>query len=508
MKHTLFTILLLYSSIFFSQKIISEDRLIKKDRELFFENSPFTGIVIKLDNNQIIEKYQVENGKTFGDKYVYFKDQDFSKEKFKDTSLIRKTENSIIEIKYKRGLLIEDSLEANNTLNIFIIQTIGGEKKLEKLLSKQTENKLKGKSIALWNAYSSLLNNYAVAGLESVKCNFELLNLQIQLKKELEKPESLLKINEKYLFEDGKKNGVYKEYHENGKLKSSGFYSLDLKMGNWIYYHNNGKIESEYTYLNGITNGNYSLYNINGTKTETGLNINGMLEGKISTYDADGKLTHESNYSNNLLNGLLLKYFKSGNIHFKISYLNGKQEGITNQFYENGKLENELMYHNGIAHGIFKVYYESGKIKNSANVDSTSMHEGKLIGDAINYNEDGTIESKFFIHKDGTIEDKTPKPISKISIKEMKKPYKCKCCKSTINGIYDAVDQDGNEASNFSIEIKLLLYDNPEYKKANMDLAKIFAEKLGSAYTPLSTYDAIRSDYKFCSMKCARTCYE
>ena len=42
------------------------------------------------------------------------------------------------------------------------------------------------------------------------------------------------------ILKNGKKDGPYKSYHENGQLKSVGEYFRDKKRGTWEYYDEKG----------------------------------------------------------------------------------------------------------------------------------------------------------------------------------------------------------------------------------------------------------------------------
>ena len=49
------------------------------------------------------------------------------------------------------------------------------------------------------------------------------------------------------------KFGLWKEYYENGNLKSSGNYYLDRPVGNWIYYKSNGRKANEINFKESFT---------------------------------------------------------------------------------------------------------------------------------------------------------------------------------------------------------------------------------------------------------------
>lgn len=52
------------------------------------------------------------------------------------------------------------------------------------------------------------------------------------------------------LDSEGRKNGIWKEFYEDGKLRSKGKYSEGEKNGSWIYYDAGGKVEKRERYRN------------------------------------------------------------------------------------------------------------------------------------------------------------------------------------------------------------------------------------------------------------------
>jgi hypothetical protein len=86
---------------------------------------------------------------------------------------------------------------------------------------------------------------------------------------------------------------------------------------------------------------------------------------------------------------------------------------------------------------------------------------------------------------------------------EMKKSYKCKCCNSIINGLYEGVDQDGSKVNTFTLEYYTNAFKDPQ-------IIKLFNVSTLSGDEPVrNAYDIMRRDYyHFCSMKCSRICKE
>ena len=53
-------------------------------------------------------------------------------------------------------------------------------------------------------------------------------------------------------FKDGKRDGSWVEYNDNGQLSGKGTYKDDKKDGPWVGYHKNGQLLSKGTFKNGV----------------------------------------------------------------------------------------------------------------------------------------------------------------------------------------------------------------------------------------------------------------
>lgn len=316
------------------------------------------------------------------------------------------------------------------------------------------------------------------------------------------------------------REGKWTIQYENGKVMQEGNYLKGKRIGIMKAYYENGIMKEEESFLDDKLNGLRKVYFENGNKRLEDNYKNEKLNGKYLEYAENGNLVIETNYQDDDVNGLYKEYYSNGNVKQESNYLIGVQNGKFKKFYENGKLEAEgftkqgkieglfkqyfdngnlkaeMNFIKGNAHGLFKSYFESGKINVDGNVDSTSLYEGNLYGQQIEYNEDGTIKYKFFVNKDGTIIDNTPKSVSALSPVECKKSYKCKCCKAIINGIYDGVNDEGKEADESTIDFFFKSYCDPRVMNSFAALDGI-----------TSPYIRIRNMYPYCTRKCANLCY-
>lgn len=565
-----------------SQSTITLDQATVNNGGYLFNNTPFTGVVLKIENGQKLEQFSVKDGKKNGQYIEYFFNAQFKKENFRDTSLINSLSNSVQNLKSEIPKLINDTINSWNSLSKCYNEEIGGAKKFEKLKEKFNAQKLKGEQLDLWNKYIALNAQHNNSKQLLISTFADINKKEKYLNDEIQKPEYLPKEKIVCNYQYGQKNGEFVEYFNNSKLKAKGTYKTELQDGFWEFfnengkliakgnyvkgdgsdisgigvprngrdgiwttYHSNGNIDQESNWKSGKRNGpftshnaegilteesfytddrlngNLRIYNAKGILTESSIYSNGKVNGNFKKYNDEGVLILDENYINDEKNGLSREFYSNGKVKYERFYKNGKLNGNSKAFYangnieqtmtfkddvlagqvknyfENGKIKVEGQYVNGKLHGPSKIYYESGQIQIDGFVDTNSLFEGHLSGEVTNYNEDGSIKLKAFINNDGTYIDKTPKPKSILSDAELKKPYRCQCCKATINGIYDGVDEKGSYADEFTVTYLYKVWSDPGVKDS-------FA-KLG-VYG--SAYDQIRDSYKFCTKKCSRTCYD
>ncbi len=131
------------------------------------------------------------------------------------------------------------------------------------------------------------------------------------------------------------KNGRYvKEYdYENGKV----IYELNKGTGKIKEYdYHKGFLLYEGEYLNGRRNGLGKEYNENGELTYEGEYLNGMRNGKGKIYNYSSYkyyLQNEGEFVNGLKSGKGKEYNEDGNLEYKGEYLNGKSNGKGKEYF-------------------------------------------------------------------------------------------------------------------------------------------------------------------------------
>ena len=236
----------------------------------------------------------------------------------------------------------------------------------------------------------------------------------------------------------------YKEYFDNGKVKTVGFYKNKKASGNWTTYDSTGdtlsvvfykrgkatgpfikfiigknlrsKFESSnhtsnnYSdwrderqkmvgfYRKGVVNGKFILYYQNGNIKQTGNYKKGVKNGKFIEYHDNGKLRHIEFYKKDKLDGDWEYYYNTGKIREKRVYHRGTlKTTIKYEHFENGNLKSSESYmhkpkSNGYtskkAHGPWKLYYENGNLR----MESV-YNDGIADGEWKHYYENGKIKS-------------------------------------------------------------------------------------------------------------------
>ena len=99
---------------------------------------------------------------------------------------------------------------------------------------------------------------------------------------------------------DGKKNGEFKLYHENGILEMEGKIKDNKNTGLWRYYYNDGELESEGSFKNDLAEGKWLWYYPSGKLKESAMFKDGVREGKTIVYDESGNIVSEKLFSNGL----------------------------------------------------------------------------------------------------------------------------------------------------------------------------------------------------------------
>ncbi len=209
------------------------------------------------------------------------------------------------------------------------------------------------------------------------------------------------KIQQTIAWNGGKKEGLSKEYDKDGNLITLLEYNNDylvsrerinrldskgLKQGEWKEFYPNGRIKIEKTYVDDNLHGYYKEYDNRGILVLTMLYENGAVvksrvedEPDIETvnkYDQDGKLIFSGPYRSNIPVGIHREFGKDGKVINALIYNDngvkisegivdeaGNHNGKWKDFYPDGKIQAEGQYTDNRRSGQWKFYNASQKVE-------------------------------------------------------------------------------------------------------------------------------------------------
>ena len=124
-------------------------------------------------------------------------------------------------------------------------------------------------------------------------------------------------------MQKGQENGEWTQWHENGNIKSVGYYTNGLQDSLWQWYDESGVQTCSGTFLLGKENGNWMHYFPNGLVSDFGAYRNGTMEGLWKYFYEIGSLKSTVNY-------------KAGEMHGKRILFSPTGKVAREQYFENG----------------------------------------------------------------------------------------------------------------------------------------------------------------------------
>jgi len=192
------------------------------------------------------------------------------------------------------------------------------------------------------------------------------------------------KIKQEGTYKDDKKNGYFKDYTENGDLIRVVKYVNDVaqtdaaeiqKLQVQNEYYPDGKIRSTTMYRDGVPEGVKREFNPDGQVTKSveyhegaiigeGIVLeDGSRDGPWKEFYSDGSLRAEGKYESGKHVGEWKFYHPNGKIEQTGKYLkSGKPDGTWKWYFDNGQLLREETYYNGLKDGLSEEYDENGNL--------------------------------------------------------------------------------------------------------------------------------------------------
>jgi len=197
----------------------------------------------------------------------------------------------------------------------------------------------------------------------------------------------------------GKKQGLWKKYHDNGMIRYKGNFKDDQPIGEFIYFYDTGKLQVKMTHFGAVSYANvyyetgelkaagkyenqlkdsvWSYYSTDGFKMADEFYINGKREGSWKVYYSNAQVTEEKEYTNDFENGIWKQYFIDGKEKLAATYVNGELEGRATYYDSNGKKVVSGTFIRGARDGFWTFYEQDGttvrkkeEYKNGVRVDA------------------------------------------------------------------------------------------------------------------------------------------
>ncbi len=144
---------------------------------------------------------------------------------------------------------------------------------------------------------------------------------------------------------------VKNTFDEKGRLVFNGGYKDNIPVGIHRFYDTTGAVENAY------------LYNELGQKISEGIiDEQGRKIGSWIDYYTTGEIRAEGTFQNNQRSGAWTFFYQSGSIEQKGRFERGRYQGTWNWYYRNGNTWREERYFNGREDGEFVEYDRSGNI--------------------------------------------------------------------------------------------------------------------------------------------------
>lgn len=183
----------------------------------------------------------------------------------------------------------------------------------------------------------------------------------------------------------GLEQGIWKEYHPNGEIKSKGEYKDGKRIGEWIFYYPNNKIEQKGKYdKKGRAVDIWKWYYESGNILREENYVNGLLEGPMTEFNDSGKVITKGEYLEGLKEGPWI--YELGDYREEGTYKADKRDGEWKHFYPNNVVRFEGKFVDGNPDGKHTWYYPNGKRR-----EEGKYIVGKKQDDWVYYNEDGSV---------------------------------------------------------------------------------------------------------------------
>ena len=177
----------------------------------------------------------------------------------------------------------------------------------------------------------------------------------------------------------------------NGSVKSKGEIKDGKKNGMWTWWYENGHRGLEKNYKDGKLDGKMTMW----YGYYIGNNLTTTLYKDIKL---DGQIWAEEHYKDDIKEGKSTRWYPSGLKRLEEYYKDGIKEGKRTEWYNNGQIWLEEYYKDGMKDGKSTRWYQNGQKGFEKN-----YKEGKLDGKQIIWHESGNVKSEKYYKENNCI---------------------------------------------------------------------------------------------------------
>jgi len=197
--------------------------------------------------------------------------------------------------------------------------------------------------------------------------------------------------------ERGNQQGNWKEYYTSGEIRAEGKYENGKRIGPWKFYHQNGKLEQAGTYVKGgKPDGDWKWYYESGSILREEHFERGKPEGEMREYNDSGKVITKGNFLDGDMDGNW--FLDDGDEREEGTYKSGQRDGLWKFFFTNGKVAHQGKYIEGNEQDKHTYYYDNGRV-----MQEGSFIMGKREGTWRKYDREGNLVTTLVYRDDEAI---------------------------------------------------------------------------------------------------------
>ena len=175
-------------------------------------------------------------------------------------------------------------------------------------------------------------------------------------------------------YKEGNLHGSEIHWRENGQKISETNYKEGKLHGPQIHWRENGQKRSETHYANGQKHGSEIHWREDGNKELETEYRDGKQHGLTTEWHMNGQKKRESNFEDNELDGISISWDKDGRQKYRIEYKDGKRHGLTTEWHSNGQKSSENNWRNGKPHGLSTSWDDKGQKRSE-----TRYQDGQIV---------------------------------------------------------------------------------------------------------------------------------